>query len=262
MDCLFPSVSLTSLYSGAGGSEGRTSWTAKPELADYISFYGFMLQFLRELKSITQRLLSNSDGARDSITEDRNIHLILGGYSYGSLIASHVPPLNDMLDLFPPGASAEMLVDEISKIGRRVAAKSMPDLQTVESGTGPDGPGFSTAIMVSHLLVSPLLPPISQLLTAFSTLSMSVRGGGSAPIRPTTRPADQLCMHRTLALFGNKDTFTSVRKLQRWSAELSSMPHSQFRGCEIEAAGHFWREKGVEKHARQALREWLGRDSS
>lgn len=214
-----------------------------------------MLQFLRELRSITKAL--------DPVAkEDRSIHLILGGYSYGSLIASHVPTLDAMLDLFGPGNSADTPVYQISRAARRIAAQSMPDLQSADLGSrADDRERSSVSTTISYLLVSPLLPPVSQFLTVFSTLSVSV-GGRSSQARPVTRPADQLRTHRTLALFGNQDTFTSARKLQRWSAELGGVPHSQFRGCEIEDAGHFWTEEGVEKHARRALQEWLGRDSS
>ncbi|KAI9732716.1 MAG: hypothetical protein M1818_007450 [Claussenomyces sp. TS43310] len=36
-------------FRGAGGSKGRTSWTAKAETKDYISFIGFMIYFMHHL---------------------------------------------------------------------------------------------------------------------------------------------------------------------------------------------------------------------
>ncbi|KAJ5579863.1 uncharacterized protein N7459_005848 [Penicillium hispanicum] len=245
-------------FRGAGGSEGATSWTAKPELGDYVSFYAFMLQYLHELSSVTQRL-RQSPGRQDSVPQgDQSIHLILGGYSYGSMIASHVPTLDVMLDLIRPGASSSGTpIDQIGTAARKIAAESTPGLQPAEPDSRIDNPGFCASTTISYLLVSPLLPPVSQLLTVFSTLSMTGAG-----VSVKARLADQLSTHRTLALFGDQDTFTSARKLQRWSADLGRVPQSQFRGLEIEGAGHFWREQGVEMRARQALQEWLGRDPS
>lgn len=230
--------------SGAGSSEGRTSWTAKPELGDYASLYGLMMQYLQQAWVTTAQ------------TEDHQpIHLILGGYSYGSLIASHVPTLDVIVDLFYRRTSSPNTpIHEIGRAARKIAARSLPAPRTAPSG-GADTPGIHASISISYLLVSPLLPPVSQALTVFSSLSVSV-AGVSAQARPV-QPAEQLSTHRTLALFGDQDTFSSARKLQRWSAELARVPQSQFRGCEIEGAGHFWREAGVETQARQAIREWL-----
>ncbi|KAJ5935262.1 hypothetical protein N7466_004809 [Penicillium verhagenii] len=239
-------------FRGAGGSEGQTSWTGKPELGDYTSFYGFMLHYLHALKS--------TQGSRVEGDRDRGIDLILGGYSYGSMIASHAPTLDVMIDLFKPGpgvgttVSPDTPIDRIGREARKIAAATIPGYVAARP-QGRDDEGFHASTLISYLLVSPLLFPVSSFLTVFTTLSVNV-GDRSAQARPA-RPADQLSVHRTLALFGDDDTFTSVGKLRRWSAELGRMPHSQFRGCEIENAGHFWREDGVEQEAREILREWL-----
>ena len=191
---------------------------------------------------------------------DRRIELIIGGYSYGSMIASHVPSLDVMIHRFPlqPGPTAPpgTPIDRISRAARKIAAASVPGSA---GGGGPDGSQedegeFRAGISISYLLVSPVLPPVSSFLTMFTRLSVDV--GDSAQAR-AVGPADQLSGHRTLALFGDEDTFSSVRKLRQWSAELGRMAHSQFRGCEIEGAGHFWREEGVEEEAREVLRGWV-----
>ncbi|KAJ5734450.1 hypothetical protein N7493_003236 [Penicillium malachiteum] len=236
-------------FRGAGGSEGRTSWTAKPELSDYTSFYGFMLYYLQELQLARGSLPDGGDRG--------NIDLILGGYSYGSMIASHVPSIDVMIDLLQTGATTSpgTPIYQISREARKIAAASLPGAAETRIQRPADMSGLRASISISCLLMSPLLPPVSSFLTVFSSLTVNV-GGRSAQARGASS-ADQLSGHRTLALFGDEDTFTSVRKLQRWSAELGSMPHSRFRGCEIEGAGHFWREDGVEREARQILREWL-----
>ncbi|KAJ5175197.1 uncharacterized protein N7482_001074 [Penicillium canariense] len=243
-------------FRGAGGSEGRTSWTAKPELGDYVSFYGFMLNYLHEVNATLFTGQNEIPASKASRTESRRVHLVIGGYSYGSMVASHVPTLDVMLDLFCDGTVTPAAIDEIGRAARKIAVQS-----TRRPPANPDRhadqPGPRAATTISYLLVSPLLPPVSQLLTVFSALSVNVGDQTSAQARPGGRPADQLSAHRTLALFGDQDTFTAARKLQRWSAEMARMPQSQFRGCEIEGAGHFWREHGVETRARQSLREWL-----
>lgn len=240
---------------GAGSSEGRTSWTGKPELGDYVSLYGFMLNYLQHLHSALA-------SRQNTPPSEAAVHLVIGGYSFGSLIASHVPPLDVMLDLFCYGpATPTTPIYEIGKAAQKIAAQSTrylpPAKQNPDKDNQADQPTSRVATTISYLLVSPLLPPVSQLLTAFSTLSVNVGGKTSAQARPACRPAEQLSAHRTLALFGDQDTFTSARKLQRWSAEMARMPQSGFRGCEIEGAGHFWRENGVETRARRALQEWL-----
>lgn len=217
-----------------------------------------MLWYLHRLKhELTRKLLGSAFPTQDpSAEEDRHIRLVLGGYSYGSLIASHVPTFDVMVDLFQSGSTSPSTA--IYRIGRKaakIAAATIPHLQLESPNNQADAPDLSAPTAISYLLVSPLLPPVSGLLTGFSTLSLNV-GEMSTHARPV-RPADQLSTHLTLALYGDQDTFTSARKLQRWSAELGRMPHSQFQGCEIEGAGHFWREEGVETRARQALQEWL-----
>ncbi|KXG53702.1 uncharacterized protein PGRI_007520 [Penicillium griseofulvum] len=250
-------------FRGAGDSEGRTSWTAKPELGDYVSFYGFMLQYLHSLELAL--------GPRDQVDPRRvtganqnspDVRLILGGYSYGSLIASHVPTLDSMLDLFQPvpttaSTNKTTPLHEIRSTAKRIAALSLEQLQKSHSLTDvPDLCALTTSI--SYLLVSPLLPPISQFITLFSNLSLNLKTEASGgPHIPCPRPADQQSTHHTLALFGDQDTFTSAGKLQRWSDEMVHIPRSQFQFRMIDGAGHFWRENGAEARARHALKEWL-----
>ncbi|CAG8909420.1 unnamed protein product [Penicillium egyptiacum] len=252
-------------FRGAGHSEGRTSWTAKPELGDYVSFYGFMLQYLHFLKLALARgeqVHSKPCKATDGVKSCPDIRLIIGGYSYGSLIASHVPTLDTMLDLFqsaPTTTSTNKAtpIHEIRSTAKRIVALSLEQL--LLSHNLADAPGLGAlTTSISYLLVCPLLPPISQFLTVFSTLSLNVKKETpKGPHIPCPRPADQQSTHHTLALFGNQDTFTSAEKLRRWSDEMVHMPRSQFQFRMIDGAGHFWRENGVEVQARHALKEWL-----
>jgi len=101
------------LTRGAESSKGRTSWSGKPELHDYISFIGFLTYYMTALRlpdaagiapnSPDEHLCRISTGTvleNNFPTNGRDLKLILGGYSYGSLIASHLPAIDEILKRF------------------------------------------------------------------------------------------------------------------------------------------------------------------
>lgn len=230
-------------------------------MADYISIYGFMLIYLHHLMPALDHGLHGGSGPDPDLAadEDRCIRVILGGYSFGSLIASHVPDIGVMIELFQSArASPDTQISEIGRRAGKIAAATIRNINTIsrDDDSETDNIELSVFTSISYLLVSPLRPPVSSFLTGFSSLSFSL-DGTSAQARPLPHPADQLSKYRTLAIYGDQDQFTSIRKLQRWSDELSRVPQSQFQGVVIEHAGHFWREEGVEEQARRCLREWL-----
>lgn len=218
------------------------------------------------LRCLNLDLASPSDKRNAAET----IHLVLGGYSYGSLLASHLPGNEVVADLFKDsiqGSPARGILltaqticalskDEIPRLIR-----SSPNRDSQSAGQEARDLLQSSSTTISYLLVSPLLPPINLFLTLFLNLSLEVDTQASGQQRhiPCPKPADQLCAHRTLAIYGDEDIFTSVSKLRKWSSELGAGPQSLFMSTEIEGAGHFWREDGVEHEARQSLREWLNR---
>ncbi|KAL4864593.1 hypothetical protein BDV12DRAFT_175898 [Aspergillus spectabilis] len=247
-------------FRGAGDSDGRTSWTAKPELADYVSYYGFMMLYLHCLRLNN---LFRSEGE----SNEEGIHLILGGYSYGSLVASHLPASGAVADIFNDGAYGTP-THEIFLTARNTCALSRDEIPRATLLLDPDAPSVgqvakdvlqSASTTISYLLISPLLPPINLFLTLFLDLSLEVDTEASGQRRkiPCPNPTDQLSAHRTLAIYGDEDTFTSVSKLRKWSDELSNVPPSQFVSTEVEGAGHFWREASAEQEARHSLRLWL-----
>ena len=194
------------------------------------------------------------------------VHVILGGYSYGSLIASHLPAIDALFDLFKE-ATTGTAPFEICRIAEKMASCMVDGhrLET-ESATASLSRSLNEEEMeivpkstISYLLLSPLLPPLSQLLTIFTKLSLDVQVEVSAQGKhvPCPKPATQLCKHRTLVVYGTEDGFTSAKKLRKWSDELLHAPHSQFQYRQVDGAGHFWRENGVEDQARHVLREWL-----
>ncbi|KAF1941520.1 hypothetical protein EJ02DRAFT_200858 [Clathrospora elynae] len=114
-------------FRGAHGSKARTSWSGRPELDDYTSFAGFFMHYMCYLNplSTSDAVItpgqSPSDAAR--MQGDACPVVILGGYSYGSLILTHLPPVPTVLQHFsaPLAGSA---ADEILLRARRLADQS------------------------------------------------------------------------------------------------------------------------------------------
>ncbi|KAI1491170.1 Alpha/Beta hydrolase protein [Biscogniauxia mediterranea] len=96
-------VVATFNFRGSPPSGGRTSWTSKPERADYISVVGFLAHYIHYLDP-PQR-----PSARGYRTEPL---MLLAGYSYGAMITTKLPSLDNMLSYFVspvvPSAAAEI----------------------------------------------------------------------------------------------------------------------------------------------------------
>ncbi len=309
---------------GASGSAGRTSWSGKPELSDYVSVYGFMLHYI------------NAIAQTHPGPDQRPIQpptLVLGGYSYGSMIASHLPSREFVVDLFDSVASdsAETEVKhravdlsrdaraffemhsapvalsttistnargeeqpkkpkpgvimggyESSRISRENSRRSV-DAERIRQGLGkvrrkigpnnsqpsspsnvlsapatePTTPPAECTSMVlpdiAYLVVSPILSTAAGFTTMFSQLRFTSKGRQGAP---TTEEFHELTTHPCCCLYGNKDGFTSARKLQRWSEELKLRPGSQLTAIEADA-GHFWHEADGIVRLNQGVAEFL-----
>ena len=233
-----------------------------------MSFYAFLLYFLQALALASgEEEHGKAYGVDEAEEPSQKTEIVLGGYSYGSLVASHLPDVDTIVNLLRD-ASGNTAVRAIRTTAESIAARSngkrQPEVQpSAQSNTSSmlddDSLDQLSTSSISYLLVSPLLPPLSGLLTIFSKLSLDAAAEVSAEGRrvPCPKPADQLCRHRTLAIYGNQDGFTSAKKLRKWSEELSGASQGMFQAREIDGAGHFWREDGVEMEARQSLREWL-----
>lgn len=101
-------------FRGAGSSKGRTSWQGKPETEDYLSFIGFFVHYIESLRDCGPyaRLFRTPDTMLSSIpsshelsslpqsTNSGGMKLIIGGYSYGSLMTTLIPPTQDILQRF------------------------------------------------------------------------------------------------------------------------------------------------------------------
>ncbi|KAI1167091.1 Alpha/Beta hydrolase protein [Nemania serpens] len=118
-------------FRGAASSEGRTSWTSKPEQADYTSVVGFLAYYVHYL------------GHSSAHTETRQQlpTMLLAGYSYGAMITIRVPPLDTMLAFFatPSIHTAEADI--------RLRAQHLAEAQNAQRA-GPASPRKSLGIRV------------------------------------------------------------------------------------------------------------------
>lgn len=332
---------------GAGDSKGRTSWTAKPELSDYISFAGCFIYYLNSLDPPTpfharEHSRSQADTTLSPIPSSLNVPidrfnaldssmvLILGGYSYGSMICTHLPNTDTIVQRFASvtqgSAEAEIrlralhLSTQFNKEARSMnevrRGRSLQVLESVEDSShsismGGDeskpgtrrpsreskrsldhirrsmdnsrrklgirhhssteiidsppleeriGPEQITILTTSYLLISPLLPPISMFATMFSQPKPNALGNQAASKdgpASNVHVNEKLTSVTTLAIYGDQDFFTSHKKLRKWAEHLAGGPESRFRFREVDGAGHFWNEQGVEGQMRSAVRDWV-----
>lgn len=218
-------------FRGAGKSTGRTSWTSKPEREDFATVAVFVVRYLTEI-------------LRGQEDEDV-VGIVLGGYSYGSMIARQTPPVDELMkrvERWEMLERTDMVRQEADALARKylnVAASASSCLDTKSLA-----PSFTTA----YLLISPLLWPVSSVLS----LQMPFFSNNN-DITDTT-----LTTYKTLAIFGGNDVFSSSKRLQSWASKLSSQPDSTFSYKHIPEAGHFWHEAGVGRQLQEAVGEWLG----
>lgn len=219
-----------------------------------------MLQYLSALASQDRRDKTatgsgdsqpptSTSGQQEGRPKPEASQLLLVGYSYGAMIASHLPTVEDVSSLFADPAS--------SSSAETICLKAKELAKTTEDPHGETGkdatPG--TVPTISYLLLSPILPPASQFVTLFSNLSSVWIQGRQISTVP---PVDQLPTHRTLIIYGTDDMFTSEKKLRDWTKALTDAPGSLVQSQEIPMAGHFWTEQRFHTILRQAINAWEG----
>lgn len=191
-----------------------------------------------------------------------SIQLILGGYSYGSLIVTHLPPLTDML-LSLKDSAVGTAASDIEQKARYIAAETMSPIRQVNSPKpGEDNDDTRPATVggnmpdleTRYLLISPLLPPVSFFLNpSFGAISgiYNPSAASSSDETLTTNP--------TLTVFGSEDVFTSASKLRTWAKKMQVASRGSLEWLEVDGASHFWREEGVEDEMRQRIARWVSR---
>jgi alpha/beta superfamily hydrolase len=269
-----------------------------------------------------------------SVRAGQPVRLVLAGYSYGSMIASHLPSADVVARTFrsplPDSAEAEVRLRasniaqlrkqdiqtrrwnrmqargrsslkvsnaangnshaisvggyESEPTGRRISRESSRKSLDVsvrrsldrvrerftskQTNSTEDTPVETVAASdlklvvpeACYLLISPLLPPIASFATMFSSLSFAAKKSSTtlASNIPLSTPNGELALHPSCAVYGDRDTFTSRKKLRKWAEHLKQTSNSQFQFFEIDGAGHFWQEKGSMDRMKNSIEEWLG----
>lgn len=261
-------------FRGAGHSQGRTSWSGRPEHLDYLTVAVLLIRFRAALKFAS----SNEEGKN---MDPWPLRLICAGYSYGSLIAlqidvgsSEAPSwlsrtlaamgirLTHEASSKTTGLSAKGAEKTID--GKAVSAveleatKMVTQVPNLEGKTKPDPScdkvsppgGFRINARVNsfYLLVSPVLPPSAACLVPFS---------GRSLLSIDAKDYANLIKNQTFAVFGDNDAFTSHGKLLTWSEMLKSKPGSRFVFKTVPGVGHFWREDEDFLSLRRSITDWL-----
>lgn len=170
-----------------------------------------------------------------------HLSVTLGGYSYGSLIASRIHAPNTLSGVLYVIGSTRQFMDK-DRIERLQTAavklvwanddSSQPQIAQLEQLRKHQ------MIRASHLLISPLLPPVAGLLTLFS---------GSGLFSTNMDEYKHLVLNPTLAAWGEVDAFTSSSRLQTWAESLKTDGMlSQFQYCSIPEVDHFWQTPSTE----------------
>jgi pimeloyl-ACP methyl ester carboxylesterase len=141
---------------------------------------------------------------------------------------------------------------------------SLPDASpTVEEGEC-DSPSHTPAQpQTAYLLVSPVLAPMTTLITMFSRPVFEYRNSSTGrTIKDQSSKDDKFLTHPSCVIYGNKDVFTSSRRVHKWTEDLHNRARSTFTSYGVEGAGHFWIEDGTMGQLRSCLDQWLTRWTS
>jgi pimeloyl-ACP methyl ester carboxylesterase len=232
------------------------------------------------------------DGSEEP--QEEVISLLIAGYSYGSLIASRLPSTNKhilpLMNLPPSDRPAFANAIDAARRSARRWRDSHSSTRTSYSGSSVNRADVLKAVqdkdssspvkehwedraikwrvISKYLLISPLLPPVSSFLIGFgqggkNSLTGWTKGlvgmggqGLDGVVEEGRKGIDELGT-KVLAIYGDGDTFTSVKKYRKWKERMGGVSKS-WKGVEIEGAGHFWHENGVIEELEEAVMSWVG----
>lgn len=288
-------------FRGAGASKGRTSWTGRSEVKDYESFIIFLLfylTFLRREFDHNDRASNGVDSQIDSPTPVKEHHepdtassilrLVFAGYSYGSLIVTHLPLADDIVrnSVHLPLAR---YANDIVVMARSLAAKTAEVFlkhnhrgSHIRVGSGheishsPSHTGRHRADMFKHLphptrgkdsrpiansesdiLTLPTIPRVEPHYLLVSPILPPLSYTVMLPLGHTHQSEAVWERYSAFAIFGDCDGFTSIKKLIPWAKALASTKEPDFQYALVIGAGHFWIEEGVAEKLKSAVGGWV-----
>lgn len=239
---------------GAGKSGGSTSWTGKPEIGDYQGILGAVMSFVDALgeSDAEEGPGRFEDTNIQSEIVARRMKVLMAGYSYGSLITSHLPPVDEIAQQIDMGIGKspeyKTCIEGLRGSGRAWGHSSLPITEA---------PGVfeisGIEIQPSYLLISPLLPPLSSFLTLSIFSAAATSSVMSEELGKHTRGS-------ILVVHGDTDMFTSAAKYRRWGETWTVTEEGEViqtrTVVEIAGAGHLWIEEGVMVQLVKAIGEW------
>lgn len=199
----------------------------------------------------------SGSGSQNDDREER-LHLVLGGYSYGSMIASQLLSATST-KIRPDNATIKIRLLELARQlahERDAKSSSTPfaidtlfnDALTFADIVLPESSKVRQPLACSLLLISPLLAPTTMLVAPT---------GGSGVWFPWS--ASQLTKARlpTMCIFGQRDEFTSGNRTKRALQQIKAAGAEDLAWREIACAGHFYREEDAMRRLAEALRGWV-----
>jgi hypothetical protein len=113
-------------------------------------------------------------------------------------------------------------------------------------------------IHVRYLLISPVLVPLGTFLPPLGMPSLvSLLGMHGKSTDDSKSNGFSSLLTSTLVLFGNKDNFTSAKKLEQWAVKLAQQADGRLQWFAVDGAGHFWREPGAAAVLEEKLALWV-----
>ena len=114
---------------------------------------------------------------------------------------------------------------------------------------------YDPDIRVSYLLVSPILPPLAWLFGGVRVVGMSTTSTAGMVTRQDGQ-VQKYCtsvksQRPTLAIIGERDGFTSVKKVRKWARDTNGA-----QVAEVPEAGHFWKEEGAVEQLKERVERW------
>jgi hypothetical protein len=112
-------------------------------------------------------------------------------------------------------------------------------------------------IKAAYLLVSPLQGLVTNLATMWTFNNQKKTKRKDSKAGDLCEEERKMIANDTLAVFGDRDVFTTSKALRSWGCRLGGAESSKFMFVEISGAGHFWHEDGVVGKMRGALKEFV-----
>lgn len=129
-----------------------------------------------------------------------------------------------------------------------------PPTTVVPPEPGEHLPRITDLIMPrpAYLMISPPQGVVTHLATMSLLPSALVKNKDPQDVAAE----EKLVRNPSLVIFGDEDGFAPVGKFRSWKAKMEGKMGSQFKGAEIETAGHFWVEEGVLDQLRERVGEF------